>query len=382
MANRFSVSPLGGLDVGAKMTNIIQGGRQQNRLNQMREKAPAVFKTGDPTQIANFMIEYPEMATTMEKATGVQEEGQKREIVDVAKGLLTPGADPRQVIADYAISLKNSGRDPKMAISMLSKVMADPNQASQMGQKLLAIHSPDEFTAYQKATAPVGSSAMDVASIKEMEYLTQGLSPEEKQKAMRVKLGLDPRASEAAVDKALKAYSVEVAKLQAKFKLEPQVAGAVAAAKNEAASTAKEAGTVKSNEMAWNVYNNSMSNLSKAMRGTATGPVIGFIPAMTTNQQIAEGAVAVLAPVLKQMFRASGEGVFTDKDQELLMKMVPTRKDTPAARVAKIKGIDAVVRAKLGIDNEEAVTPPVATEELTPEQSKIAELEKIAFGGE
>jgi hypothetical protein len=30
------------------------------------------------------------------------------------------------------------------------------------------------------------------------------------------------------------------------------------------------------------------------------------------------------------------------------MDMIPTRKDTPGARVAKIQNIDAIVRAKLG----------------------------------
>ena len=173
MANQFSVTPLGGLDVGAKLTNIIEGGRQQNRLNQMREKAPAVFKTGDSTQIANFMIEYPEMAATMEKATGVQDAGHKQEIVDVAKGLLTPGADPKEVIARYATALKDSGRDPKMAISMLSKIMADPNQATQMGLKLLAIHSPDESIAYQKATAPVGGVDKPVSKQKTGSFIVR-----------------------------------------------------------------------------------------------------------------------------------------------------------------------------------------------------------------
>ena len=56
-----------------------------------------------------------------------------------------------------------------------------------------------------------------------------------------------------------------------------------------------------------------------------------------------------MAPVLKQMFRASGEGIFTDRDQELLLAMVPDRKDTPEARAWKIRNIDNIVRAKLGI---------------------------------
>jgi len=85
------------------------------------------------------------------------------------------------------------------------------------------------------------------------------------------------------------------------------------------------------------------------MSGTATGPVAGRIPAVTAGQQIAEGAEATMAPILKQLFRDAGEGTFTDNDQALLMKMVPTRKDHAEARKAKMEMIDGIVRAKLGI---------------------------------
>ena len=61
---------------------------------------------------------------------------------------------------------------------------------------------------------------------------------------------------------------------------------------------------------------------------------------------------AAMAPVLKQLFRVSGEGVFTDRDQALLLDMVPKRTDLPAAREAKIANIDAIVRAKLGMPSE------------------------------
>ncbi len=100
---------------------------------------------------------------------------------------------------------------------------------------------------------------------------------------------------------------------------------------------------------AYDAFQTGMAGLENAMSQTQTGPILGRVPALTASQQIAEGAEATMAPVLKQLFRDAGEGVFTDKDQELLMKMVPTRKDHPEARKAKIAMIDSIVRAKLGI---------------------------------
>jgi len=104
---------------------------------------------------------------------------------------------------------------------------------------------------------------------------------------------------------------------------------------------------------AWDVYQQARTGLVKGLQGTETGPIMGRIPAVTTAQQIGEGAVSAMAPVLKQIFRVAGEGTFTDKDQELLMRMVPTRTDNPAARDAKLQNIDNIIRAKLGQDSSQ-----------------------------
>lgn len=101
-------------------------------------------------------------------------------------------------------------------------------------------------------------------------------------------------------------------------------------------------------EKTWGTYQQAKSGLLKSLAGTETGPIAGRIPAVTTAQQTAEGGVSAMAPVLKQLFRVAGEGTFTDKDQELLMNMVPTRTDRPEARQQKIDNIDNIIRAKLG----------------------------------
>lgn len=97
------------------------------------------------------------------------------------------------------------------------------------------------------------------------------------------------------------------------------------------------------------MYVAARDGLMGGLEGTTTGPVMGNIPAVTSGQQIAEGGVAAMAPVLKQLFRVSGEGVFTDRDQALLLDMVPKRTDNPAARTEKMANIDRIVSAKLGV---------------------------------
>ena len=115
---------------------------------------------------------------------------------------------------------------------------------------------------------------------------------------------------------------------------------------------ASQAQNVQGKAAAWDMYEQARTGLLSALDSTVTGPFasgFGFMPALTADQQKAEGAVSAMAPVLKQLFRVAGEGTFTDRDQALLLEMVPTRKDRPEAAAWKIQNIDNIVRAKLGI---------------------------------
>jgi hypothetical protein len=141
---------------------------------------------------------------------------------------------------------------------------------------------------------------------------------------------------------------------------------------------AKSVDLARANNVAWNVYQTGMAGVKSGMEGSVTGPIAGRIPAYTAAQQSAEGAVSAMAPVLKQLFRSAGEGVFTDKDQQLLLDMMPTRKDHAEAREFKLNNIDNIVRAKLGL-------PPLSAAEgsgdtLTPAEKNELEALRKQFG--
>ena len=201
------------------------------------------------------------------------------------------------------------------------------------------------------------------ADTQAFEGLIAGFTDEEKQKARRVKAGLAPRAVGSAgqtitvegiagaVAGTLQtlAEGKETGTLTAQRKLKPGVQAAVTTAVKGAEALADQALLDRTNAGTFDVYETGMRGLVTGMDNTLTGPFIAMLPAVTANAQIADGAVAAMAPVLKQMFRAAGEGIFTDKDQELLLEMVPSRSDFPEARQAKLVNIDAIVRAKLGI---------------------------------
>ena len=138
------------------------------------------------------------------------------------------------------------------------------------------------------------------------------------------------------------------ATLGADLSVQPEITRQVETVKAGVSSQTKLEETQRKNSEALNLYETGIKGLKSGLDQSKTGPVAGRLPAVTTGSQIAEGNISAMAPILKSIFRASGEGVFTDKDQQLLLEMLPTRKDTKEAREAKINNVDAIVRAKLG----------------------------------
>jgi hypothetical protein len=150
--------------------------------------------------------------------------------------------------------------------------------------------------------------------------------------------------------KAAEAEATETAKLKSKFKLLPEVERAVATAKASVNAIANNKKVAKSNSKALQIYEVGIRNLAESLGKTTQGPILSLFTGLTDSARTADGAKAIMLPVLKQMFRESGEGTFTDKDQEVLEGMIPTRKDSPETARAKLQMIDAVVQAKLGGD--------------------------------
>lgn len=162
--------------------------------------------------------------------------------------------------------------------------------------------------------------------------------------------GRSKEAEAAAVASAQR--GVELATLPAELSMRTGAAvdqaGRVAQSNTRIEAEGKSTAAQAEKDATFRLYEAAIRGANEGLEGSVTGPLMGRLPAVTAAQQTAEGGVAAMAPVLKQLFRTAGEGTFTDKDQELLLKMIPTRADLPEAREAKLANIDRIVRAKLG----------------------------------
>lgn len=136
----------------------------------------------------------------------------------------------------------------------------------------------------------------------------------------------------------------------------------------------ERAEATREKDLSFGLYDTAINQLVSGFDGAITFPGLGSLPALTERQQIAQGGVAAMAPILKQLFRVSGEGTFTDKDQALLMDMLPTRDDLPAARQAKLRALDAIVRTKLGQPPGQAPSSQPVRRARNPQTGQVIEL--------
>ena len=137
----------------------------------------------------------------------------------------------------------------------------------------------------------------------------------------------------------------------------PKIAADTTAAQEEAKANVERKIAQRGNATAFDAYQQAMNNIRGSFAKTDTGPIAGRMPAVTAGQQTAEGAISAAAPVLKQLFRSAGEGVFTDRDQQLLIDMLPKRTDHPEVVESKLGMIDSVVAAKLNMSGAPAAQP-------------------------
>lgn len=101
-------------------------------------------------------------------------------------------------------------------------------------------------------------------------------------------------------------------------------------------------------DQVWNTFNLALNEVEGSLSKISTGSISGYIPNITTDRKVAEGAIALMAPVLKDIFRSAGEGTFTKDDQEVLMRMLPDKHDTEESARVKIANVRKIVASKLG----------------------------------
>lgn len=127
---------------------------------------------------------------------------------------------------------------------------------------------------------------------------------------------------------------------------------------DRAGERAKADAANKAKGDAYSTWQTAAGQYLDAHKNSSWGPGAGG------NYGLRNSARANLAPVLKGIFRTSGEGTFSDRDQELLIQMAPSSIDTDEQAAKKLANIDAIIRSKMGIAGAAGSSAPASDEEL------------------
>lgn len=354
MANVFSMADTYGRGLADKNRNAL-----------IQQQTTAMQAQNDQNAALNALLSDPN-ATPEQLARGGRP--------DVANFLLnnqrTQSADRNQSLTQLSqVASQVIGLDPVSRRNAVASILQAPQfrpafDALGFDPSAINLDALDdgslESELRQLAALGGGTQGAGTAELQTFAGMTQGMSTEDIMRARRIALGLEGRAGQGKVtmvgnvphwtyqDDSGQPVSIPLSTIEQEASGAATVAGAEAGAKAGAAADAQVAQDAAANSRTLEVWQIARDSLMEALSNTETGPIAGRIPAVTAAQQTAEGAIAAVAPVLKQLFRSAGEGIFTDRDQELLLDMVPKRTDEPEARQSKIEMIDAIVNAKLG----------------------------------
>jgi len=334
------------------------------RRVEMQDAIAGLMENKSSGAIRDVMTQYPEIIQTLKPLFDEYTAQELQQNISKAAPVYAALSNNRPDLAakiyeEQAIAAQNSGDNERadIAWAMARRALEAPDVArTELGMTMAATMGPNEFQKMFKSSS---------AETQAFEDLIKDLSEEDRKKAIRIRLGLDPRAVGSAtttlasraqdeidmvskVEAQLEA-SKENAKLLARFDLDPKIKFAVEQSLGLSKAIIDREEGKRSNSKALRAYEAGISSLATALGNTYTGIGGDLISAFTVKGQIANASIALMAPILKDIFRGAGEGTFTEGDQKTLMAMLPTLSMKKEARAEQLAKIDKVVREKLSV---------------------------------
>ena len=332
------------------------------RRVEMQDAIAGLMENKSSGAIRDVMTQYPEIIQTLkplfDEYTAQELQQNISTTTPIYAALLNNRPDlAAKIYEEQAIAAENSGDNERAAIARAKArqaLEATDVARTELGMTMAAAMGTNEFQKMFKSSS---------AETEAFEDLIKDLSEDDKKKAIRIKLGLDARSVGSAtttlagraqdeIDRvsqveAQLAASKENAILLERLNLEPKIRFAVEQSLGLSKAIIDREEGKRSNSKALRAYEAGISSLATALGNTYTGIGGDLVSAFTVKGQIANASIALMAPILKDIFRGAGEGTFTEGDQKTLMAMLPTLSMKKEARAEQLAKIDKVVREKL-----------------------------------
>ena len=375
MANGLTPDIIGSFLQGqqARQQNQLfeqQLAKQQADLNAPNQQAQVQQLTGQilsgeqqDAKLKELFTINPKAAEDALNAVGLLDQRQRDQAANFAFDLINTAPEQRtSKIQARAQSLQAQGRDPSDTLSLLNQ------PAEQQDTVLRTIQQAALSTKDRAKLSARQETGQDVpAGLAEFQALAAGLSPEDAEKAKRIKLGLDPRATGSAVqtiaangiaDTIAKTESViaegkESGKIKAKIALEPKLKADIETARAKASADGETFTELRRMEAAMPGLVDTVGQLkglaplvTSTLGGRAFDAVVkesGF--GATKGADARAKFIATInnqvLPLLRQTFGAA----FTEREGEALKKSMSDPDASPSQKVLQLESfIDQKVR--------------------------------------
>lgn len=165
--NPFYVDPTGGVDTSSAYQNLISGmGQLGQKLQQDRQAnasaarnkeatqaVSSAIQSGDPTKIAQTMLQYPEMANITDKVMNYKRAATKENMKTSMQDILSNPDNIDQTFQNRIALIKKEGGDPSDTEKAYEEYKEDPAGFLKNTENAYAVHFPKEALAYQQAKA-------------------------------------------------------------------------------------------------------------------------------------------------------------------------------------------------------------------------------------
>ena len=313
MANPFYVDPTAGFNTGAQLGQLggslaglgsmldqkRQQANQTERLQAGQSAVRSAFESGNPDDIANVMIDYPELASQVQGAMQFKSDATKQNLVSSARDVVANPSNAQNILTERIKTINAEGGDPTESILALKQLQEDPDGFLQGAKNVFATYDPEGFKSFSLAQPELPKSMT--------EYQSQMVRQKDAQQNIR-ELELEDKK----LDRQLKRETDELKRQEIQSRIEQN--------KSEI-SQAKET-EEQSNQDAIN-FSNEVIDLAEGLANDPklddiTGPVSTMLPTISGASQDLINKAERLESMLTKENLGLMSGVLTDKDIQML----------------------------------------------------------------
>lgn len=147
-----SIGQLGGA-VGDYYAQKNKNELQSQEKQQAQQEISSAMQSGDPNQIAQVSLKYPQMSDAIRSAFNFKSDATEKNFLDTNFKILSDPANAERYLSERADFLKSTGADNRETLGRLEMLRNNPEQFIKMTEGVTASMSPERYSAY-KATKP------------------------------------------------------------------------------------------------------------------------------------------------------------------------------------------------------------------------------------